>query len=325
MKKIIVRADGHTAMGIGHIMRSSALIQILQQVFCCELWTKNPEHVPLADFQVPPTVQHFAIDDPRAETQALVQAVAAKDTIVVLDGYHFNTAYQQAIKAAGIKLVCIDDIMQFRFLADMVINHAGGIHEKDYDAASYSRLLLGPAYALVKPLFYKGTRPERNLNEKKILVSLGGADPNNDTDRVLQKIANGTDYAAIHIVSGSANKNFDQLKATYGTRGNCFFHRNISGSEMYRLMQECGYAVLSPSTICYEYMSLGGIVYLYQIADNQKRIREYFLKESMAFAFDDIGSVDRPRMEASIEKQHSVFDHKSPERLRQAFIDLAKN
>lgn len=325
MKKIIVRADGHTAMGIGHIMRSSALIQILQQVFCCELWTKNPEHVPLADFQVPPTVHHFSIDDLREEANALVQEVAAKDTIVVLDGYHFSTPYQQVIKSAGIRLVCIDDIMQYRFLADMVINHAGGIAEKDYDALSYTRLLLGPSYALVKPLFYKGERPKRNLDEKKILVSLGGADPNNDTDRVLQRITRGNEFSAIHIVAGSANKNFDKLNASYGSLGNCFFHRNISGVEMYRLMQECGYAVLSPSTICYEYMSLGGVVYLYQIADNQERIRQYFLKEAMAFGFDDLGSVQKQQMAASIQKQQVVFDHKSPERLRQAFIELAKN
>ena len=32
------------------------------------------------------------------------------DSLVVVDGYHFNTAYQKRIKAIGSKLICIDDL-----------------------------------------------------------------------------------------------------------------------------------------------------------------------------------------------------------------------
>ena len=42
--------------------------------------------------------------------------------IVVLDGYHFDTNYQTKIKQKGCKLVCIDDLHDKHFVADIIIH-----------------------------------------------------------------------------------------------------------------------------------------------------------------------------------------------------------
>ncbi len=92
--------------------------------------------------------------------------------IIVLDGYAFNTAYQQHLKAKGNKLVCIDDIHAYHFLADAVINHAGGVAMQDYSLAPLTRAYLGTAYALLRPAFLEN---DNNADrEDAIFISWAG-------------------------------------------------------------------------------------------------------------------------------------------------------
>ncbi|MBA3285646.1 MAG: hypothetical protein H0U27_11390, partial [Nitrosopumilus sp.] len=307
-----------------HIMRSAAIIQILQPHFECEFWTKNPEYVPLIDFTHASLIVEFKHDDVVNEAHIISNCLASDDVILLLDGYKFNTEYQSIIKKAGINMVCIDDIMQYHFLADVIINHAGGINRQSYSCEPYTNIFLGPEYALVKPLFYSKARPERNLSEEKIFISLGAADPKNDTDKVLQKLIRLSRFEKIHIIIGAANQNFKELQLKYADHTSCIFHNNLSGPSIYRLMHSCSYAVLTPSTICYEYMSIGGIVYLYQIAENQRNIKEYFIQEKMAFYFEEINNISLREKQYSLEQQVHIFDHKSPERILKIFFDLAE-
>ena len=74
-------------------------------------------------------------------------------------------------------MVCIDDTISNHFLADVIINHAGGIDRAKYSKENYTKLYLGPKYALVKLLFYTEKKLQRDLSDYKVLVSLGGSDP----------------------------------------------------------------------------------------------------------------------------------------------------
>ncbi len=71
-------------------------------------------------------------------------------------------------------------------------------------------------------------------------------------------------------------------------------------------------------------MSIGGIVYLYQIAENQRNIKEYFIKGKMAFYFEEINNITLREKQYSLEQQVHIFDHKSPERILKIFFDLAE-
>lgn len=318
--KVIFRADGNSQIGLGHMMRSAAVMQILQSEFDCEFWTRNPEYFPVSDFKQPPVVKHLGFDDDLSEVQFLVQQANAS-AVFVLDGYHFSTSYQEVIKKNGFKLACIDDIIAYHFLADAVINHAGGIVPDSYSCEPYTKLYLGPQYSLIRPVFYKGVRPSRDFSDAQILVSLGGADPDNITNLVLKKLVEHRQYNTIHVVSGAANKNAKELREKYSENETVHFYEKLSGESMHQLMLLCPYAILPPSTICYEYMSVGGVVFLYQIADNQDHVKEFFLKENLAIDFLQINSAyDANEI---LRRQESVFDGKAPKRLRTVFRELA--
>jgi UDP-2,4-diacetamido-2,4,6-trideoxy-beta-L-altropyranose hydrolase len=318
--KIIFRADGNSQMGLGHIMRSAALMQMLQSEFHCEFWTRNPEYFPYSDFSESPIVKHLDFGDDLAEAQALVMQ-ANSTSVFVLDGYHFKTSYQDVIKKKKFALACIDDIIVYHFLADAVINHAGGIAPNSYSCEAYTKLYLGPQYSLIRPVFYNGVRPFRDFSDTQILVSLGGADPNNITDVVLRNLVELKQYSTVHVVLGAANKNSEKLKEKYFQDDTIHFYERLSGQSMYQLMLLCPYAILPPSTICYEYMSVGGVVFLYQIADNQNRVREFFLKEQLAIDFSQINSAYDAK--EIVRRQELVFDGRAPQRLRTVFRELA--
>jgi UDP-2,4-diacetamido-2,4,6-trideoxy-beta-L-altropyranose hydrolase len=318
--KIIFRADGNSSTGLGHIMRSAALMQMISGEFTCEFWTRNPDFFPLKDFTSTPSLRKLNDAISMEEEAEALRNDLNGDCMMVVDGYQFITSYQQQIKSSGAKLACIDDIMSYHFVSDVVINHAGGIQLSDYSAEHYTKFCLGPQYALVKPVFNQHSQWKRDFENRNILVALGGADPKNDTAFVLQQLAKKS-FNRINVVLGAANLYFDDIQDKYSSDSRIVLHRNLTAEQMCALMCDCPYAVLSPSTICYEYMTIGGMVYLHQIADNQERIKQYFLKEQLAFAFGR--DIDLSVDEKMLSNQQRVFDGKSPQRFLQLFKELA--
>jgi len=80
------------------------------------------------------------------------------DDVIVLDGYTFKTEYQQQLKNKGHVLACIDDLQAYHFVADVVINPAGGVDLSRYSGEAYTKFLCGPAYALLKPPYLEAAR-----------------------------------------------------------------------------------------------------------------------------------------------------------------------
>lgn len=320
--KIIFRADGNANTGLGHVMRSAALMQMLQSYFDCEFLTKKTEFFPFEDFNKEPRVIKFDFDNAEDEVRALIN-LTPKTSVIVLDGYQFDTEYQRSLKMAGKKVVCIDDLASCHFVADAVINHAGGVSHYNYSYESYTKLFLGAEYALVKPLFSSHKKLACDLRDKKLLISLGGADPHNDTEKILKTLSENSIFEEMHVVLGAANRFSDDLIDSYFSSQQIFFHRSLIAKDFCKLMLKCNYAILTPSTVCYEYMSVGGVVFLYQITDNQKRVREYFIREQLAFHFSDLNNINSDMMEMSLKNQNSLFDGYSNQRLIDIFIGIS--
>jgi UDP-2,4-diacetamido-2,4,6-trideoxy-beta-L-altropyranose hydrolase len=143
-RKIIFRADGGPTIGMGHFIRTLALAEMLNDDFYCIYATQSPSEYQTNEIE---KVCHERIDLPADETHFNVFLNLLKgNEIVVLDNYYFTTEYQKAIKAKGCKLVCIDDMQDKHYVADLVINHAEGINRNSFSIESYTRLLLGYKY-----------------------------------------------------------------------------------------------------------------------------------------------------------------------------------
>ncbi|MDR2038361.1 MAG: UDP-2,4-diacetamido-2,4,6-trideoxy-beta-L-altropyranose hydrolase [Bacteroidales bacterium] len=318
--KVIIRADGNSNIGLGHTIRCLALADMLKQDFNCILATRyltgyiqaEANKAGIDIIKLPQSEEHFEV----------FLSILSGDEIVVLDNYFFSSEYQSSIKEKGCKLVCIDDIHHEHFVADVVINHAGGIDRKLYSTALYTFLYTGPDYVLLRPEFlsYKGKKG------KSMLVSMGGADPKNDTLKVLRLLEEKKIPGLCYVIVGDAFLYQSELEGFCRHSGlNLEVKKNLSAKEMADIMLDCQYAICPPSTVSYEYLSLsGGELYVNVIADNQCDMYRFFLENKIAFDVRDLFITDKTAISDSLRSQRTFFDGQSKSRILSIFHSLRR-
>lgn len=326
-RKIYFRADGNAKMGLGHVIRSLALADMLRNDFDCHFIIRQP--LPTLKEQIlkicKSIVEIPQTENDIQEAQLLASSYLEGNEIVVLDGYHFITAYQQAIKDKGCKVVCIDDIYAYHFVADMIINHAGGITPEHYSAEASTKFSLGLQFALLRKPFREAAKKREYPDREKdsVFICLGGADPQNDTIKVLQKCEAIKEIKKCYLVIGGAYSHKAELEEYITkTKLDIELLSNLSEYEMVKYMSKSSKAITPPSTISFEYLSVGGELYLKQIASNQNSIKDYFLGEGLAFTFDDFPKKDMEMISFSLKKQRQLIDANIDQRFIEQFKTL---
>ncbi len=288
-KKIFLRADGDLTTGYGHVIRLLSLAGMLKKKYSCQFIIQQPEKF-LKDqiLAVCDSIIEIPVsNDYKKEVKHLSEKIKLQD-ICVIDGYQFDTSYQAVLKEKCFKLVCIDDIHDKHFLADVVINHSEGIDEKKYSKEYYTQLFLGVKYAILRKSFLNNlpvihTFPKKNI---RIFINMGGTDIYNYTCKALKKCLQNKAISDIDIVVGGFYDYDDELKKLIQSNKHVAIdvYSNLSEKKICSLMKKSHAAICSASTVAYEYASVGGALFIYQTAVNQKNIYSFLLKNKIAFA-----------------------------------------
>ncbi|POY39118.1 UDP-2,4-diacetamido-2,4,6-trideoxy-beta-L-altropyranose hydrolase [Solitalea longa] len=317
---ILFRVDGNSIIGLGHIIRCQAMAHMLKDTFECTFHVRQPSPHLVNDFEKLGYKLNVVadFDDIHVEAREWSKQLNSTD-IVVLDGYRFDTQYQQQIKDKGCKLVCIDDIHAYHFVADAIISHSGGIKEEWYSKESYTRLYHGLKYALLRPGFIAEASQKRVLKtvNEHVFICLGGADPNNNTQLVLNNCMD--IRASYHLVLGSAFMHQESVdRFISSTQMDVKVYYNLSEMEMIKLMKKCDRAICSPSSISMEYLCIKGILYLLLTADNQQHLYNYYLENNLAKDFNTFAD---PNADINWTLLTQLFDGNQKERI----IELIKS
>lgn len=209
-----------------------------------------------------------------ARTVTLAQQLGAQ--WVVVDGYHFDGDYQRRLKDAGLRLLFIDDEGDNgRYFADLVLNQNLHAHAGLYpDKEPYTRLLLGLRYAMLRREFWPWRDWQREVPEtaRKILVTLGGGDPENVTGKVIQALEQAKVEAIEAIViAGGANHYSPQLeKSIDNLPFSARLARNVA--DMAELMAWADLSITAGGSTCWEtaFMGLPSLVII--LAENQRPV-----------------------------------------------------
>ena len=265
-RKIYFRADAGPNIGYGHYIRSLALADMLRQDFDCTMFTQTPTDYQLRECEAVCPIVALPNDDSKFDK--FLDCLKG-DEIVVLDNYFFTTDYQRAIKAKGCKSVCIDDMHDRHYVADVVINH-GCTDASLFDVEPHTRLCLGMDYALLRRPFRNPEKQERVPNS--YAICFGGTDAYNLTLAHAQKLSKR--YCNIFAIIGDSYQYEDTLK----TLPNVAVRKRLSADEMASLFSSVENVICSASTTCYEALACGARVYAGWYVENQKEI--YHLLES---------------------------------------------
>ncbi len=279
---LVIRADASTQIGSGHTMRCLALAQAWQDagghaVFMMGMAVAALEERLKSEGMevIRLSVQPGSVDD---AIQTADLALQMGTNWVVVDGYHFGADYQRVVKDSGLRLLFIDDNGHAEhYYADEVLNQNIHAHEGLYaNREPYTRLLLGTRYVLLRREFLKGQGYKREIPEvaRKVLVTLGGGDPDNVTFKVLQALQQvAVDGLEAVVVVGGSDPYYEKLKsAVQDSLLSIHLERNVIN--MSDLMAWADVAVSAGGSTCWElaFMGLPNLVLI--LADNQRPVAE---------------------------------------------------
>lgn len=195
--------------------------------------------------------------------------------VVVLDGYHFDAAYERALRALGALVLTIDDEGERQKVeANLLLNQNIEAPNLDYRLPPGGVALLGTRYALLRREFTEPTRKERIHPETatNVLVTMGGADPDNHTLtvlRALDRVCNLVEgNIAVTVIVGAANSHKAVLEQKIRkTRCNVDLVSDVS--DMPRRMADADVVVSAAGTTVWELCYLGVPSLVVVVADNQ--------------------------------------------------------
>lgn len=320
--KIILRANGNKEIGLGHIMRLESIELMLNKYFEC-IFLLREEDVEVASILKNKLIIKIPTqNDLIAESNWIATNCLTGKEIVVLDGYNFDTDYQKTLKANCHGLVYIDDIQNYHYVVDLIINHSNGISKEDFSTESYTRFLLGIKYCILRPDFLnQALNNTTKIPNNKVLVCMGGADPENITLNILKTIVPIWNNYEFNVILGGANPNSDSIRSFSKKYKSLKVWRNLNASEVSNLMSSCSVAILPPSTMSLEYSCSGGSLYTYQIADNQTSINNMLIKEGVAKLYSSL-KLNAPE-DLHFTRYIQLIDGLSSKRILNEFLSLA--
>jgi UDP-2,4-diacetamido-2,4,6-trideoxy-beta-L-altropyranose hydrolase len=276
MTTILFRVDASAEIGTGHLMRCIALAQALSDEGATVAFlSKNLPDALLLRLDAERFKRLSLRSNAGTKEDAAETAEAAKKMKadwVVMDGYHFGVASQQAITDAGLKLFWIDDENHAgAVFGDVVVNQNLYADESLYPKrGKMTQLLLGPRYALLRREFTARQSAKIPTKKREILVTLGGADPDNVTMSVIEKleplIKDGT---TMTIVAGAGNPHRAALEKKISSILGATLE--VAVLDMTPLMAKADVAIAAAGTTTYELLAMGVPSVLLTLADNQEK------------------------------------------------------
>lgn len=292
---LTIRADCSSTIGTGHVMRMIALAQAWQAIDgkVCFIGDVAPLATRLRKEGFS-TLPMTASPPDGGDINTLINATKPGDWIAI-DGYHFDTNYQRAIRNAGRKTLVLDDVCDRNpYNADILLNQNPDAGKYSYSINEDATQLLGARYALLRKEFTQHQDERRCIPDKasNILVTLGGADHANMTPKALDAIATmGDDTLHIKIVAGPANPHLDELRKKVNTLS-CSCELLTAVNDMPSLMRWADLAISAAGSTCWELCFFGVPMLTFVIADNQQGIGRELAARELAVCLDTTASVE---------------------------------
>lgn len=303
---VIFRADASKNIGTGHISRCLTLAEALDKeganisFICRELPGNINNFIKKKGFKVhklPYNAKSIKADVKSYESEwlDLNWRDDAKETLeileknhnvdwLIIDHYSINRLWEEQMRLFVKKIMVIDDLANRNHDCDILL-------DQNYieNGNRYKKLvpencvqLLGPKYVLLRQQFYFAKKKLKNKNGavKKILIFLGGADPDNETSKVLDaiKLLKMPDIY-VDVLIGQVNPFLNEIKKLAGEIPNTKCHINVEN--MAELLIDAELCVGAGGSTTWERCCLGLPSIVMIIAENQIKVAESLAKKGI--------------------------------------------
>jgi len=334
--RLLLRADAGPQVGTGHVMRTLALAQA---------WRKRKGEVRLLAASLTEHLrtrlhQHgIEVDRVRAEPGTDEDAAITKNLAegwkadwVVLDGYRFGARYQERLTSDTYSRLVIDDYGHAdRYAAEAVLNQNLYASVADYaERAEGAKLLLGPSYALFREEFWPWRAWKRSppATPMRVLVTMGGADPENATGRVLEGLRGDPSLEIVVVVGGANPRTYSEQP----TRPSVRVRRDVTSMPAHMCWAHVAFAAGGTTALELLFMQLPSALAV--LAENQVRVVQSLERQRLGFSLGRADSLsaasvggalhrlvrDAESYRSAVERSAEVVDGWGVERVVDAML-----
>lgn len=289
--RVLFVCDAGPAVGGGHVMRCLTLAGALKARGCEPVVWASPEAAAVLD-----RFDRVGCERVAAPEAADVQAV-------VIDHFGLSAEDQKRI-AAGRPALVIDDLADRALHADLVLDVGPQRRAEDYagKVGAGTELLLGPAYALVRPEFAdrRGAallrRAKPSGGAARVLVSMGLTDVGGITGRLALRMQPRLGDSRVTFVMGSGSPSLETVRRLVEKDPRLELRLDVK--DMAELVAEADLVVGAGGSSTWERAVLGAPTLLVVLTDNQAEA---------GLALERLGAVERvdaraPDFEAAFDR-----------------------
>ncbi len=242
-KNILIRLDGYSKIGMGHVYRGLQLASgFIEHNIRFVISDKSDIGIKkIKESHYPYTVIH--------ENDDIFGLIEEYDAdIVINDILNTDENYIQKIRQMGVRVVNFEDEGAGADFADAVVN---ALYEKENND---SKKYYGSDYYLIRDEFVIQSVQEFNEEVKEILVLFGGTDPCNLTNKTVRALRN---IVGIHVtvILGLGFEHQDEIRRLVEDRDNIDVLQNIKLMSEY--MSKADIAISSQGRTMLELAAMG--------------------------------------------------------------------
>ena len=298
-KKILIKADASHEIGTGHIYRGLSLASKLvnhEVVFLLD--EAHPLGIEIVNSNNYPYITHNSDKgegkdaDDKAKDEIIEKIVEYDPDIVINDILNTNSKYTKSLRDKGFFIVNFEDVGGGVKYAHMVFD---ALYEHKIPLQN---LYSGHKYYILKDEFYYQSFKEIKEDVRKVLLTFGGTDPNNLTEKVLESILKSNYKNNIEIILGLGYANKKEIQEKYKYNEKIEIFENVKN--MSEHMHSADLIFTSAGRTMYEIASLG--VPCICLCQNERELSHIFGNVENGFINLGLGS------EVSEEEIRKTFE-----------------
>ena len=286
-KKVLIKADATHEIGTGHIYRGLSIASKLvnhEVVFLLD--EAQPLGIEIVSNNNYPYITHNSDkgegkEADEAGKEELIEKIVEYDPdIVINDILNTNSKYTKTLREKGFFIVNFEDVGGGVKYVHMVFD---ALHEHKIPLQN---LYSGHKYYILKDEFYYQSFKEIKEDVNRVLLTFGGTDPNNLTEKVLEAILDSKYQNKIEIILGLGYANKKQIQAKYKDNDRIEIHENVKN--MSEHMHNADLIFTSAGRTMYEIASLG--VSCICLCQNERELSHIFGNVEHGFINLGLGS-----------------------------------
>jgi UDP-2,4-diacetamido-2,4,6-trideoxy-beta-L-altropyranose hydrolase len=345
---IVFRTDASINIGTGHAMRCLTLADELRlkctdiNFICREEPGNLISYIGNRGYKIHQLLGEIDIETDRRLTKEILSKYETKPDGLIIDHYEIDISWEYPLRKYAKRLMVIDDLANRKHDCGLLLDQNYSNNENRYNGLVPENCiqLLGPEYAMLRPQFQKARENlrKRDGGVNRILVFMGGSDPQNVTSKVLRAIhmLDRSDIA-IDVVVGDLNQYHDEIRILTSKMPNTICYHNVE--DMVNLMSSADLCIGAGGTTTWERCCAGLPTIAIILAENQKNILENLDKEEALINlgwYHNVteknikglieGLIDNPQKLVSMsDKSRRLVDGKGVNRVCDATVSMIRD